>query len=91
MAESSKSVASEASRKAREELLQALFAEVLSVAEVGADDDFFELGGDSVASIKLLAGASRAGLALEYKDVFEHRTVAELALAAREVRVEEAE
>ncbi|MFI7236910.1 amino acid adenylation domain-containing protein [Streptomyces cyaneofuscatus] len=90
MAEPSKSVASEASRKAREELLQALFAEVLSVAEVGADDDFFELGGDSVASIKLLAGASRAGLALEYRDVFEHRTVAELALAAREVP-EEAE
>ncbi|GLW49508.1 non-ribosomal peptide synthetase [Streptomyces sp. NBRC 14336] len=91
IAEPSKSVASEASRKAHEELLRELFAEVLGVAEVGADDDFFELGGDSVASIRLLAAAVRAGLALEYRDVFELRTVAELALAAREIPAGEAE
>ncbi|MGV9349087.1 amino acid adenylation domain-containing protein [Streptomyces spiralis] len=85
IAEPSKSAASEASRNAREELLRGLFAEVLGAAEVGVDDDFFELGGDSVDSIKLLAAASRAGLTLEYRDVFERRTVAELALAAREI------
>nr|BFE70485.1 hypothetical protein GCM10020092_037860 [Actinoplanes digitatis] len=38
---------------AREVLLCGLFAEVLGAAEVGADDDFFELGGDSITAIRL--------------------------------------
>ncbi|WP_460359721.1 non-ribosomal peptide synthetase, partial [Actinoallomurus bryophytorum] len=39
-----------APRTAREELVCALFAEVLGLPETGADDDFFRLGGDSIVS-----------------------------------------
>ncbi|MFJ6655746.1 amino acid adenylation domain-containing protein [Streptomyces sp. NPDC091377] len=88
IAEPSGSAVPQQPLQAYESLLRGLFAEVLGRAEVGVDDDFFELGGDSVASIKLLAGAHRAGLHLEYRDVFELRTVAELALAARESTAE---
>ncbi|WP_369359725.1 amino acid adenylation domain-containing protein [Streptomyces sp. cg2] len=66
-------------RTEREKTLGALFAEVLGVPEVGVDDGFFDLGGDSIMSIQLVGRARRAGLELSVRDIFEHRTVAALA------------
>ncbi|MEO3819106.1 amino acid adenylation domain-containing protein [Plantactinospora sp. B24E8] len=69
-------------RDAREELLCALCAEVLGLPEVGVDDDFFALGGDSIVSIQLVIRARQAGLVLTPRQVFQLRTVAELAPVA---------
>src|SRR5580704_16765287 len=69
-------------RNPREELLCALFAEVLGLERVGIDDNFFALGGDSIVSIQLVSRARKAGLALTPRAVFEHQTVAGLAGAA---------
>ncbi|MFI6760880.1 amino acid adenylation domain-containing protein [Micromonospora sp. NPDC050417] len=69
-------------RSAREELLCTLYAEVLDLPEVGIDDDFFALGGDSIVAIQLVIRARRAGLALTLRQVFVHRTVAQLAPVA---------
>ncbi|MEV5761071.1 amino acid adenylation domain-containing protein [Streptomyces tendae] len=66
-------------RTEREKVLCALFADVLGLAEVGVDDGFFDLGGDSIMSIQLVSRARRAGLELSVRAVFEHRTVAALA------------
>ncbi|MEU3072245.1 amino acid adenylation domain-containing protein [Streptomyces laurentii] len=66
-----------------EETLCALFAEVLGVAGPGVDDSFFDLGGDSIVSIQLVARARKSGLVITPKDVFTHRTVAALARVAR--------
>ncbi|GGS28025.1 amino acid adenylation domain-containing protein [Streptomyces parvus] len=68
----------------REELLCTLFAEVLGVPEVGVDQSFFELGGDSIGSIQLISRARKAGLRFSPRDVFTHRTVEALAAAAKE-------
>ncbi|MFE2677856.1 amino acid adenylation domain-containing protein [Streptomyces hygroscopicus] len=65
-----------------EEALCAVFAEVLRLASVGIDDSFFELGGDSIVSMQLIARARAAGLVLRVGDVFEHKTVAGLAAVA---------
>ncbi|GGP32536.1 hypothetical protein GCM10010501_75190 [Streptomyces libani subsp. rufus] len=78
---------SEGSRTPRtplEELLCRLFADVLQLEEVGIDDGFFELGGDSITSIKLVTAAREAGLDISPRDVFTHKTVAELAAVATE-------
>jgi nonribosomal peptide synthetase CepB len=66
-------------RTEAERALCELFAEVLGVERVGVDDSFFELGGDSIYSVKLAARARRRGLAIEVAEVFEHRTPAGLA------------
>ncbi|MEO5875280.1 MAG: condensation domain-containing protein, partial [Streptosporangiaceae bacterium] len=63
-----------------ERLIAGLFAEALGLSEVGADDDFFALGGDSIVSITLVGQARAAGLALTARQIFEHRTVAALAV-----------
>ncbi|GAB3959799.1 hypothetical protein GCM10027614_80070 [Micromonospora vulcania] len=68
-----------AARDAREEVLCALYAEVLGLPEVGVDDDFFALGGDSIVSIQLVIRARQAGLTVTPRQVFQHRTVAALA------------
>ncbi|MCX4692919.1 non-ribosomal peptide synthase/polyketide synthase [Streptomyces sp. NBC_01408] len=71
----------------REELLCALFAEVLGLDSVGRDDRFFDLGGDSISSIQLIGRARAAGLGLNPRDVFTHQTPAALAAAARSASV----
>ena len=67
-----------------EELLAAVFAAVLGVDEVGADDDFFALGGDSIRSIQVVTRARQVGLVVKARQVFEARTVAALAAVAVE-------
>ncbi|MEU2254747.1 amino acid adenylation domain-containing protein [Nocardia xishanensis] len=62
-----------------ETTLAELFAEVLGIDTVGADDSFFALGGDSIMSIQLVTRARAAGVVFSARDVFERKTVAGLA------------
>ncbi|MET7332199.1 amino acid adenylation domain-containing protein [Nonomuraea sp. NPDC005650] len=59
-----------------EELVARVWAEVLGVAEVGANDDFFALGGDSFAAVRAV---KEIGRGLRVIDLFTRPTVAELA------------
>ncbi|MFD2473313.1 non-ribosomal peptide synthetase [Amycolatopsis silviterrae] len=70
-------------RTEREHTIAGIWADVLGVARVGATDDFFELGGDSILSMQVVSRARRAGLDLQPGDLFAHRTPAALATAAR--------
>ncbi|MFC0007301.1 non-ribosomal peptide synthetase [Micromonospora siamensis] len=67
-------------RTAQEEVLRSLFADILGVPEVGAEDNFFDLGGHSLLVTKLVARIKRAmDTHVTVRDVFEHPTVADLA------------
>ncbi|HYH82092.1 MAG TPA: amino acid adenylation domain-containing protein, partial [Longimicrobium sp.] len=74
--------ASVAPRTPAEETLAAIWAEVLGMERVGVHDTFFELGGDSILSIQVVARARRAGLRITPRQLFEHPTVAGLAEVA---------
>ncbi|WP_308404058.1 non-ribosomal peptide synthetase [Streptomyces rhizosphaericus] len=76
-------------RTPAEETLRGLFAEVLGVPEVGIDDSFFDLGGDSIVAVRLVGRARRAGFGIAVKDVFAHRTVAALAGAVARITGED--
>jgi amino acid adenylation domain-containing protein/non-ribosomal peptide synthase protein (TIGR01720 family) len=67
-----------APRNATEERLANIWATVLKLENVGTYDNFFDLGGDSIISIQIVAKASRAGLRLTPRQLFEYQTVAEL-------------
>ncbi len=65
-----------------ERILAAVWAEVLRQPEVGVHDNFFELGGDSILSIQVVARAARQGVRITPRQVFEHQTIAGLAVLA---------
>ncbi|MGC0363536.1 amino acid adenylation domain-containing protein [Rhodococcus sp. 27YEA15] len=60
----------------------ALFAAVLDLDDVGADDDFFMLGGDSILSMRVVGEARRAGITFGPREIFKWRTPAALAAVA---------
>ena len=65
-----------------EEILAGIYAQVLGVERVGVDDSFFDLGGDSILSMQVVARARAAGLRCRPRDVFVEQTVARLARVA---------
>ncbi|MEB4211548.1 non-ribosomal peptide synthetase, partial [Mycobacterium sp. 94-17] len=65
-----------------EQTLAGIYAQILGVERVGADDSFFDLGGDSISSMQVVTRARAAGLALRTRDVFTEQTVARLARVA---------
>ncbi|MER6444397.1 amino acid adenylation domain-containing protein [Streptomyces venezuelae] len=69
-----------APKDAREELLCAIFADVLGLERVGAEDNFFELGGHSLLAMRLV-GRIRAelGTPVQVGAVMAAPTVADLA------------
>jgi amino acid adenylation domain-containing protein len=67
-------------RTPQEEVLCTIFAEVLGLPEVGVDDDFFELGGNSLLAVRLIwQSRSVLGASLGIGDLFQAPTVAKLA------------
>jgi amino acid adenylation domain-containing protein len=68
-----------APRTPAERMLADAVAEILRVQRVGVHDNFFEIGGDSILAIQLVAHAQERGLTLSPFDVFAHPTVAGLA------------
>jgi non-ribosomal peptide synthase protein (TIGR01720 family) len=66
-------------RTAVEAELARLWAQVLGLARVGIDDNFFDLGGDSILSLQIIARAAALGLRLTAKQMFQQQTIAGLA------------
>ena len=65
-----------------EEILAGIYAQVLGLEQVGVDESFFELGGDSILSMQVVARARAAGVVCRPRDVFVEQTVARLARVA---------
>ena len=73
-------VAYRAPRDQREQLLAALFGEVLAVTRVGVDDSFFDLGGHSLSATRLIARVrAELGVEVPIPALFDAPTVAGLA------------
>lgn len=67
-------------------VLAAVWTDVLGIEEIGIDDNFFQLGGDSIRSLRVISKARERGTVLSLPDLFAHPTVRELAersMAAR--------
>ncbi|MEA2147161.1 MAG: hypothetical protein QOG59_2748 [Solirubrobacteraceae bacterium] len=71
-----------APRTDSERTLAEIWSRVLSVPEVGANDNFFALGGHSLVAMQVMSRVrDELGVALKLRAIFDAPTVAELALA----------
>ncbi|MFI6945715.1 amino acid adenylation domain-containing protein [Streptomyces sp. NPDC050422] len=66
----------------KERVVCAAVAAVLRLDEVGVDQDFFRLGGDSILAISLLSALRDAGLHVTARQIFTHGVVGALAAVA---------
>ncbi|MER6210907.1 amino acid adenylation domain-containing protein [Streptomyces sp. NPDC001642] len=68
-----------APRSPVERTLADIWAQVLGTGDIGVNDDFFALGGNSLKAVTVSALAREAGLTVTTRQIFAHPTVAELA------------
>ena len=73
-----KQAKAEANRSAVEDTLANIWQDVLGFEPVGLHDNFFEIGGDSILSIQIVAKARENGINFTPNQLFQHQTIAEL-------------
>ena len=72
-----------------EKKLAVIWEQVLDFSPIGLHDNFFEIGGDSILSIQIIAKARNEGISLASNQLFEHQSIGELASFV-EMKTEEA-
>jgi non-ribosomal peptide synthase protein (TIGR01720 family) len=68
-----------APRNETEQTIANIWQEILGIEQIGIEDNFLELGGDSLLSIQITARANKAGLRFTNQHLFEYPTIAQLA------------
>jgi amino acid adenylation domain-containing protein len=64
-----------------EQILAAIWSEVLGKTHIGRNDDFFTIGGNSMSALRVAMVAGEEGLALGVRDLFAYPVLADLAAA----------
>ncbi len=68
-----------------------LWQQILGVEEVGINDNFFDLGGDSIVNIQIVSAARSKGIEITPQQVFDFPTIRELANVVKNASEEVAE
>jgi len=71
---------------AKQKVLRGIWSRILTIGEeeIGLNDSFFQLGGDSIGSMKLVSELRANGMELTVPDVFKSRTLYEMAKILKE-------
>jgi amino acid adenylation domain-containing protein/non-ribosomal peptide synthase protein (TIGR01720 family) len=65
-----------------EHAIAAIWQEVLDLPSVGRDQDFFDMGGDSLLAMRVMAKSAAAGYRIDPDAFFAHPTIAAVAASA---------
>ncbi|KAI1103822.1 peptide synthetase [Jackrogersella minutella] len=71
---------------AKQKSLRQTWSRILAIDEdeIGLNDSFFQLGGDSIGAMKLVSELRVKGLEITVPEIFEHRTLYDMAKVLRE-------
>lgn len=67
-----------APRTSFEKSIASIWAKLLNLEKIGINENFFEIGGDSLLAIKFQLEAVKIGLNISYSDIFTYPTIKEL-------------
>ncbi|AFQ46210.1 non-ribosomal peptide synthetase [Desulfosporosinus meridiei] len=73
-----------APRDGIEQRMADIWSKTLNVIKVGIDDDFFELGGDSLAILEILSSSLSEAWKISAQEFYEHPTIRSLSLEIKE-------
>ncbi len=68
-----------APRNELESLIAQIWCDTLLLQQVGINDDYFGVGGDSIRSLAVVSAMRQAGLSVSVLDIHEHPTIEQLA------------
>ncbi|KAI1993552.1 hypothetical protein LOZ51_003931 [Ophidiomyces ophidiicola] len=72
-----------------ERSLQQLWMKILGEEiDINGHDNFFDVGGDSLRAMKLVAAARLKGLGITVADIFQHPTLSEMAMVLRQINTD---
>jgi len=69
--------------------LASIWEKVLGVANISITDNFFDIGGDSIRTIRVLTLAKEQGLVLTLQDLYLHQTIKELEQLLKTTEIKE--
>jgi amino acid adenylation domain-containing protein/non-ribosomal peptide synthase protein (TIGR01720 family) len=69
-------------RPGAEQAIARIICEVIGLERIGRHDNYFEIGGDSIQSIRIAARARQSGIQLSGAQIFAQQTIARMAEAA---------
>ncbi|KAI0467726.1 peptide synthetase [Xylaria cf. heliscus] len=77
----------------KQKVLRQIWGRILSISEeeIGLNDSFFQLGGDSIGSMKLVSELRAKGMELTVPEIFKYRTLYEMAKVVKERNVTSSE
>lgn len=65
---------------AEEELVTKVFQTILKLPQISVQDDFFEIGGDSIKAIRIVSQVREEGYETSVKDILQGKTIQQIAL-----------
>lgn len=65
----------EAPRNNIEEIMVDKWSQVLKIAKLGINDNFFDLGGDSLKALRIILELEKSNLKLKINDIFKYQTI----------------
>ena len=73
-----------------EEVMASIWAQILGLDQVGINDNFFDIGGDSIRAIQVVSAAKEKELNFSIHHIFQYQTISDLiqAIKAEEVEFE---
>ncbi|HJR08156.1 MAG TPA: phosphopantetheine-binding protein [Pyrinomonadaceae bacterium] len=81
-----------AARNETEEQLARMWQQVLEVDQVGVEDNYFDLGGDSITATQLISRINDAfGVHISLNTFFDSPTISEMALVIVQVQASQAD
>ncbi|MEM8978497.1 MAG: amino acid adenylation domain-containing protein [Pseudomonadota bacterium] len=88
MAERASAAPKVAAQTPNEQILVEIFESIIGTTGLGVTENFYDIGGDSIAAIQIAMRANELGYALEPNAVFEHQTIQLLAKVLRPLEAE---
>ena len=61
-----------------EQEILTIWKSILSLDEISVDDDFFDIGGDSLCALRLQLELMKVGYNISYSDIFKYTTIKDL-------------